>query len=178
MKNNIFNYKLFILNLLLIYSFQSYTQDINRAKHLIGGNFGMTSGIGFSYQISGDTFAWQTTGLYFFESKFYDRTNIGSMILHKIYKTDKFHLFNYISGYLRRFKSDNSSFNKELDKYILKTDISHHVHAGFGHGIAFKINKKLVYNLQLGYGLFNLQKRNPQTFLTAETSLLFRINYD
>lgn len=172
----IMNYNTIILSLFLICSLQCYSQDSKKVNHLIGGNLGMTSGIGFSYQLSGDTFGWQTTGFYLFESKFYSRANIGSMVLHKFYKTDKFYLFNYLSGHIRTFKSDHSSFSKELDGYTIKTKIDHHLHVGFGHGIAFKINKRLVYNLQLGYGLFNLQKRNPQTFLTAETSLLFRIN--
>lgn len=169
-------HRIIILKLFLICSLLCYTQDSKKVNHLVGGNLGMTSGIGLSYQLSGENFGWQTTGLYLFESKFYSRTNIGSMVFHKFYRTDKFYFFNYLSGYLRSFKSDASIFDKEQDSYIINTKIDHHLHAGFGHGIALKINKRLVYNLQLGYGLFHLQKRNPQTFLTVETSLLFRIN--
>jgi len=176
MKTDLLLLKRCILFIFILSALKGYTQTNKKMNHLIGGNIGMTSGIGFSYQLTNENFGWQTTGLFLFESKFYSRTNIGTMFLHKFYKTDKFQLFNYVSGYLRVFKSDDSYFNIEDESYIEQVKSENHIHAGIGHGIAFNLTERLVYNLQLGYGLFHLQRRNPQSFFTLETSLLYRIN--
>lgn len=171
MDNQLFKKIVLLFFLLNINSVQSQEERVT--SHALGINIGMTTGYGLSYYYEIHNVGFQITGFGQRESSSYNSTHLGKMIYHKFYKKENFEWFSYAGFFWRRFKMDDSYFDKKQQKYFVRSKIEHHTHAGIGHGIAWRLKDNFTLKTQIGYGLFHLETRKPQSFITGELSLFY-----
>lgn len=140
-------------------------------KHSIGFAAGFTTGYGLSYRYWPKKIGIQTTFAPY-NTADVSVYSAGLTCLQELAETDVAVVFMYESvHFYYRQEFHNGSFYSSYYDDDTKGPIRRQINSGFGAGVEFKMGKRVVYDLMIGYAGYNGFKR---VNLTAETGLYFK----
>lgn len=168
------------------------TRSHAEKTHYVGGHFGPTTGIGFSYRFFKNKTGFQVTALGYKNATYID-LNLGLSLIHKLVSEGSFDFICY-AGSRVSYKEENTlSYNYEKEDIQINTPKEFRTNISIGLGIQKGIGNRLKISFQIGYALFNINGQraifrknklqqfldhpdNPWTMATGEIGLYYRIN--
>jgi len=143
----------------------------NSYKHNIGLSSDLVSGSGISYRYWPNRYGVQITALPVFNKKKGHYVNIGITALYTINDGEKVDLYGFIGNH---FSSSKTIFTDTYtNEKIIKVINSYNI--GFGFGFKFELNQYLNFNLQTGYGFYDIPS-NFNANLSAGVGLYYNFN--
>lgn len=161
-----------IILLVFISSFWISTNAQNETKHHIGFSYGTTTGYGLSYRFWPKKLGVQITTLPIIKSGNFQfgikkSLNIGISGLYTL-KDNKFvDLYTYLGNVitLEEYYGDFPPYSTTQPRYNI----------GVGLGMKFEFLQDLNFNIQYGYGLYNIASEYLYTDFTGEIGLYYQL---
>ncbi len=171
--------KKIILSLLVIgFAFNSVAQDEKETyvspKHYIGLHAGATTGYGLSYRYWPTKLGVELTTSPYIESKGNYNISTGLSVLYSLFENKYIGLYSYLGNSLVVTNSNSIQvYNPNTGGYTFG-EKSTKYNVGLGMGFKVNVFKELDFNIQTGYGFYNLNKADDfYTFLTGEISIYY-----
>lgn len=144
-------------------------QEPPKPVHYIGLHGGTVTGLGFSYRYWPKKIGFQVTAIPLFKSGGEYFISSGITMLYELNKGKVVDLYGYLGNHLINTKNTYNSFYPGSQDIIVKENTYN-----IGVGIGFKINflKVLDFNLQGGYGLYDITN-NFNTNMAGEAGLYY-----
>lgn len=141
-------------------------------KNEFGIHAGATTGIGLSYRHWFGKLGFQLTGLPI-KTENFTFISGGVSLLYNFYDAKYVRVFGYIGGHYYQDRHNDEDYN------ILTGDYESHKYEdsfyNFGFGPGFAFGKEVRFNLQFGYGFYDVTE-SFDMYPTGEIGIYFRFN--
>jgi hypothetical protein len=173
--------KKIILSLIVLASvFNSVAQDEKETfispKHFIGLHAGSTTGYGISYRYWPTKFGGEITSSPRFERDGLYTVSTGLSFLYKLKENKRYTIYSYVGNSLLATKQNEytSIFNQVTGTYFTISTIEKREEYNASIGFGYKVNfwQNLDFNLQAGYGFYDLTN-DLYTNFTGEISMYY-----
>ena len=168
---------LLIFSLAFVVTGNAQTSDLKPGTHSLGLHAGASTGLGLSYRYWPSRFGLQVTGIPVFEQGGGHFISAGLTGLYEIRQGDLVDFYGYWGNHLISEKNiysywDYSAGGDPIITEMVNTSTQYNI--GLGIGFRCHIAKVVDFELQGGYGIFDVGN-DIYTFPTGEIGLYYRL---
>jgi len=169
--------KKIILSLLVMsFTLSSIAQDEKKAtsspKHHLGLHAGTTTGYGISYRYWPTKFGGEITASPRFETGGRYTVSTGLSFLYSLKENEKYTLFTYFGNSILAKKSNYQIYNQTTGIYTNEIKKTTDYNASIGFGVKVNFWENLNFNLQGGYGFYDITN-DINTNFSAEIGMYY-----
>jgi hypothetical protein len=170
---------LFLIAFTLSSIAQVGTEDFTPSKHFIGLHAGSTTGYGLSYRYWPTKFGGEITTSPKINADNTYSISTGLSLLYKLKENEKYSIYSYLGNSLLLTKFENWDYNQGVwdpnnqnGQYTVTTKKYAQYNASIGLGYKVNFWQNLDFNLQAGYGVYDLTNA-IYTNVTGEIGLYY-----
>lgn len=165
------------LSLLFTLALNAQNNNLKPDTHSLGLHAGATTGLGLSYRYWPTRFGFQVTGIPIFRQEGGHFVSLGLTGLYEIRKGDLVDFYGYFGNHITSSKSTYEEFDYSGPNAVslgIKSETVNQYNIGVGIGFRCHIAKVVDFELQGGYGIFDITD-NIYTFPTVEIGIYYRL---